>query len=202
MMSPTTNKKLQMSNQPEPRTQDISGLLFSLPAELGNTLFKLQYGEVTSSVSERFGSVSTSSLYGNIRSPYEFLDFQRMTPPMSFVEAQDRMIHNIPYFYSNYAIIVAMLGVYALLNNFWLLFFILLIIGGIYGISMLGGADLVIGEWWATSSQLYSTLVIIAVPVFFMSSPLATVMWLLGFSSFTIMGHAALMAKPGKSTFH
>jgi len=152
--------------------------------------------------SERFGSVSNiSSRFGNIRSVYEFLDVKRISKPANLSEAQSRINYNLGYFSSNYAAIIAMLGIYALLSNWWLLFFIGLLVGGMYGIGRLGGQDLVIGSWRATTSQLYTTLVIIAIPVFFKASPFGTALWLFGASAFTILGHAVLMDKPIESAF-
>lgn len=152
--------------------------------------------------SERFGSVSNiRSRFGNFRSLYEFFDVKRISKPANMGEAQSRLNYNLSYFASNYAAIFAMLSIYALLSNWWLLFFIFLIVGGMYGIGRLGGQDLVIGTWRASTSQLYTYLVIIAVPVFFLSSPWGTVLWLLGASAFTIFGHAAMMDKPIESAF-
>jgi hypothetical protein len=152
--------------------------------------------------SERFGSVSNiGSRFGNLRSLYEFFDVKRISKPSNLGEAQGRINYNLGYFSSNYAAIFAMLSIYALLSNWWLLFFIILLIGGMYGIGRLAGQDLVLGNWRATSSQLYTTLVIIAIPVFFMSSPFSTVLWLFGASAFCIVGHAVIMDKPIESAF-
>ncbi|KAF2674555.1 prenylated rab acceptor PRA1 [Microthyrium microscopicum] len=152
--------------------------------------------------SERFGSVSNiRSNFGNFRSLYEFFDVKRISKPANLAETQSRLNYNLSYFSSNYAAIFAMLGIYALLNNWWLLFFIALLVGGMYGIGRLQGNDLVIGNWHATTTQLYTTLVIIGVPVFFMSSPFMTVFWLLGSSALVILGHAAFLDKPIESAF-
>jgi hypothetical protein len=87
-----------------------------------------------------------------------------------------------------------MLSLYTLLSNWGLLFFTILLVGGQYSIGRLADRDLVLGDWRTTSSELYSTLITIAIPVFFMSSPFSTVLGLLSASLFCIIGHAMMDA--------
>lgn len=70
-----------------------------------------------------------------------------------------------------------------------------------YGIGLLQGNDLNLGFTTLTTSQLYTGLLIIALPLGFIASPLSTILWLIGASGVTILGHAAFMEKPIESAF-
>ena len=94
-----------------------------------------------------------------------------------------------------------MLSIYSLLTNLWLLFDIILVVGGMWSIGKLGGSDLEIGTFKATTSQLYTGLACIAVPVAFISSPISTFLWLIGATGVTILGHASLMDRPIENAF-
>jgi hypothetical protein len=94
-----------------------------------------------------------------------------------------------------------MLSIYSLLTNWILIFLIILVVGGMWGIGKLQGNDLDIGVIRATTSQLYTGLVVIAVPLFFIASPFATILWLIGASGVTILGHASFMDKPIDEAF-
>jgi hypothetical protein len=154
--------------------------------------------------SERFSSVRSQSLtqrFANIKPISEFLDLKRLSKPANFGEVQSRVNYNLSYFSSNYAVVFCMLSVYSLLTNLWLLFDIILVVGGMWAIGKLGGSDLEIGTFRATSSQLYTGLACIAVPVAFISSPIATFLWLIGATGVTILGHASLMDRPIENAF-
>lgn len=84
--------------------------------------------------------------FSNLRPLSEFFDFKRISKPQNFGEAQSRMGYNISYFSSNYAVVIALLSIYSLLTNMLLLFVILMVVGGMWGIGRLGGADLEVGE--------------------------------------------------------
>ena len=94
-----------------------------------------------------------------------------------------------------------MLGIYSLLSNFWLLFDIIFMSVGLFVIKKLNGRDLELGFTRLTTSQLYTGLLIIGVPVFFFASPIATLLWLVGANGVTILGHAAFMDKPIDQAF-
>ncbi|CAL3961918.1 hypothetical protein PZA11_000773 [Diplocarpon coronariae] len=155
-------------------------------------------------LSDRFASVRSQSLgsrFANLKPVSEFLDFKRLSKPANFTEAQSRVNYNLGYFSSNYAVVFTMLSVYSLLTNFLLLFVIILVVGGMWGIGKLGGADLDIGFFRATSSQLYTGLLIIAVPLGIIASPISTILWLIGASGVSILGHASFMDKPIDEAF-
>lgn len=84
--------------------------------------------------------------FSNLRPLGEFFDFKRMSKPQNFGEVQSRVAYNVSYFSSNYAVVFALLSIYSLLTNTLLLFVIVLVVGGMWGIGRLGGADLEIGE--------------------------------------------------------
>lgn len=155
-------------------------------------------------LSEKFAGVRSQSIatrFANLKPISEFLDFKRISKPQNFGEAQSRINWNLGYFSSNYAVVFLMLSIYSLLTNRPLLFLIILVIGGMWAIGKLDGRDLEIGNYRITSSQLYSVLLIIGVPLFFVASPLTTFLWLVGASGVSIFGHASFMDKPIDAAF-
>ena len=153
---------------------------------------------------DRFAGVRSQSLtarFANLRPISEFLDFKRVSKPANFSEVQSRVNYNLGHFSSNYAVVFIMLSIYSLLTNWILIFLIILVVGGMWGIGKLQGNDLDIGVIRATTSQLYTGLVVIAVPLFFIASPFQTILWLIGASGVTILGHASFMDKPIDEAF-
>ncbi|KAH7355846.1 prenylated rab acceptor 1 [Pyrenochaeta sp. MPI-SDFR-AT-0127] len=146
-------------------------------------------------------STSVSSRFANLRPISEFLDVKRVSKPANFGEVQSRVNYNLGYFSSNYAAVFVMLSIYSLLTNLLLLFVICFVVGGMFGIGKLEGNDLQLASWRATTSQLYATLFIIAIPLGLWASPFGTVLWLIGASGVTVLGHAAFMDKPIESAF-
>lgn len=153
---------------------------------------------------DRFSSIRSSSLssrFANLRPVSEFLDIKRVSKPQNFAEVQSRVNYNLGYFSSNYAIVFVMLCIYALLTNPWLLFDIIFVVLGMYLIGKLNGQDLEIGQTRLTTSQLYTGLYVIAIPIGLISSPFSTIMWLIGASGVVILGHASLLDKPLEEAF-
>ncbi|CAK4029658.1 Prenylated Rab acceptor 1 [Lecanosticta acicola] len=152
----------------------------------------------------RFDAVrnaSVSSRFANLRPISEFLDVKRISKPADFGQVQNRVNYNLSYFSSNYAAVFVMLSIYSLLTNLTLFFALVLIIAGMYGIGKLEGRDLDVGFARASVSQLYTGLFVIAVPLFFWASPITSILWLIGASGVTILGHAALMEKDVAASF-
>ncbi|RMZ74015.1 prenylated rab acceptor 1 [Pyrenophora seminiperda CCB06] len=141
-------------------------------------------------------STSVSSRFANLRPISEFFDVKRISKPANFSEVQSRVNYNLGYFSSNYAAVFVMLSIYSLLTNLMLLFVICLVVGGMFGIGKLEGNDLQLGSWRATTSQLYTALFVIAIPLGLWASPFTTVLWLIGATGVTVVGHAAFMDKP------
>jgi len=152
----------------------------------------------------RFDSVRSQSIanrFANLKPVSEFLNVKALSKPKDFSEVQNRVNYNLSYFGSNYAAVFVMLSIYSLLTNLLLLFVIILVVGGMFGIGKLQGRDLDVGFARATSSQLYTGLLIIAVPLGIWASPISTVLWLIGASGVSIIGHAAFMEKDIASSF-
>jgi hypothetical protein len=166
-----------------------------LPLDVLSSRFRL---------SDRFNglrSQSISSRFANLRPISEFLDIKRFSKPANFGEIQSRVNYNLGYFSSNYAVVFVMLSIYSLLTNLVLLFVIVLVVGGMYGIGKLEGRDLVIGNFRATTSQLYTGLLVVAVPLGMLSSPISAILWLIGATGVSVLGHASLMDKPIENAF-
>ncbi|KAI5300545.1 hypothetical protein KEM55_006699 [Ascosphaera atra] len=155
-------------------------------------------------LSERMNSLRQqpfANRFANLRPLSEFFDFKRISKPANFGEVQSRVNYNLSYFSSNYAVLFVMYSIYGLLTNLTLLFVIALVVGGMYGISLLQGGDLELGFTRFTSSQLYTGLLCVAVPLGIWASPLSTAIWLIGATSFTVLGHASFMDKPIENAF-
>lgn len=146
-------------------------------------------------------NTTVSSRFANLRPISEFFDLKRISKPANFGEAQSRVNYNLGYFSSNYAALFVMLSIYSLLTNLLLLFVICFVVGGMYGIGKLEGNDLRLGGRTVSTSQLYTTLFLIAVPLGLWASPFTTVLWLIGASGVTVLGHAAFMDKPIEQAF-
>ncbi|KAF2090769.1 prenylated rab acceptor 1 [Saccharata proteae CBS 121410] len=152
----------------------------------------------------RFEGMRAQSLttrFANLKPVSEFFDIKRVSKPQNFGEVQSRVNYNLSYFSSNYAVMFVILALYSLLTNLTLLFVIVLVVGGMWGIGKLGGQDLDVGFARATTSQLYTCLFVVAVPLGLWASPITTVLWLIGASAVSILGHATLMDKPIESAF-
>ncbi|THY33799.1 hypothetical protein D6D00_00721 [Aureobasidium pullulans] len=139
----------------------------------------------------RFDSVrsqSVGSRFANLKPISEFFNFKQISKPQNFGEVQNRVNYNLGYFSSNYAVLFCMLSIYTLITNWLLTFVILLVVGGMFGIGKLEGRDIEIGNFRATTSQLYTGLVVIAVPLAIFSNPFGSALWLIGASGVTILG--------------
>lgn len=141
------------------------------------------------------------SSISKVRPPQEFFDFRRISKPANFGEIQNRVSYNLGYFSANYLAIVSILSIYALVTNLLLLFVIIFLGGGLLAINKLGGDDLVLPFGRFNTSQLYTGLLIVAVPLGFIASPISTMMWLIGSSGVSVFSHASLMEKPIETVF-
>ena len=152
----------------------------------------------------RFESVRSQSIstrFANLKPLSEFLDLKRLSKPGNFGEVQSRVNYNLGYFSSNYVAVAVMLAIYSLLTNLTLLFDMIFLAVGLFGIKKLDGRDLELGFTRATTSQLYTGLFIITVPLFIWASPISTALWLVGATGVTILGHASFMDKPIDTAF-
>lgn len=146
-------------------------------------------------------SQSLMSRVSSIKGLGDFFDLKRLSRPHGFGEIQSRVNFNLSYFASNYIAIVFMLTIYTLFSNLLLFFDIVFALGGLWAIKKLEGRDLDLGFVRATTSQLYTVLVCVAVPIGFIANPFGAALWLIGASGVSILGHAAFMDKPIESAF-
>ncbi|KAL2857727.1 prenylated rab acceptor PRA1 [Aspergillus pseudoustus] len=159
---------------------------------------------LTSRFGDRFNSLRSQSLgsrFANLRPISEFLDFKRVSKPANFGEVQSRVNYNLSYFSSNYAAVFVMLSIYSLLTNPILLFVIIFVSAGLWGIGKLDGRDLDLGFARFNTSQLYTGLLLVGIPLGFWASPISTALWLIGATGVTVFGHAAFMDKPIENAF-
>ncbi|KAJ5443898.1 uncharacterized protein N7458_007770 [Penicillium daleae] len=159
---------------------------------------------ITSRFGDRFNSIrsqSVSSRFANLRPVSEFLDLKRLSKPANFGEVQSRVNYNLGYFSSNYAVVFVMLSIYSLLTNWTLMFLIIFVSASLYGIGKLNGRDLDLGFRRFNTSQLYTALLCVALPMGFLASPFTTILWLIGATGVTVFGHAAMMDKPIENAF-
>ncbi|OIW34419.1 prenylated rab acceptor PRA1 [Coniochaeta ligniaria NRRL 30616] len=153
---------------------------------------------------DRFSSMRSTSLtqrFSNLRPLSEFLDVKRFSKPANFAETQSRVNYNLSYFSSNYFGVFLMLTIYSLLSNWGLLFDIIFVVGGTYVISKLEGRDLEFGSQRFSTAQLYTGMYIIAIPVALWVGISGALLWLIGASGVTIIGHAAFLDKPIDEAF-
>lgn len=158
---------------------------------------RLRLGEFSDSM--RAQSITTR--FANLRPISEFFDFKRLSKPANFGEVQSRVNYNLGYFASNYFALACMLGIYSLLTNLTLLFDIIFVGSGLFVIKKLEGRDLELGFTRLTTSQLYTGILVIGIPVFIWASPLASLLWLVGANGVSILGHASFMDKPIEQAF-
>ncbi|KAL8634102.1 hypothetical protein Q9189_000021 [Teloschistes chrysophthalmus] len=146
-------------------------------------------------------SQSISTRFANLRPISEFLNLSRLSKPAGFGEVQSRVNYNLAYFSSNYVAVAIMLLIYSLLTNLTLLFDIVFVGLGLFAIKKLDGRDLDLGFARATTSQLYTGLFVIAVPLFIWANPIGSALWLVGATGVSILGHASFMDKPIDTAF-
>lgn len=144
---------------------------------------------------------SVISRFSNLKTIGEFVDFKRLSKPRDLSDVQQRVNYNLSYFQSNYFALSCMLAIYSLLTNLTLLFDMIFIAAGLYGIKRLRGRDLQLGSTTLTTTQLYAGLFIIGVPIFIFASAIRTALWLVGAVGVTVLGHAAFMDKPIEAAF-
>ncbi|KAL8673713.1 MAG: hypothetical protein Q9168_001874 [Polycauliona sp. 1 TL-2023] len=133
-------------------------------------------------------SQSLSTRFANLRPISEFLNLSRLSKPANFGEVQSRVNYNLGYFSSNYVAVGIMLLIYSLLTNLTLLFDIVFVCLGLFAIKKLHGRDLELGFARATTSQLYTGLFVIAVPLLIWANPISSALWLVGATGVSILG--------------
>ncbi|KAI1319060.1 hypothetical protein EDD11_004949 [Mortierella claussenii] len=134
----------------------------------------------------------------------EFLDTSRMSKPdgiasmyhmqqtMDFVKAwtdqahitpiavTSRLSYNLPYFQGNYTAVFLGITAYSLVNNAMLMFSVGFTVGGMHFISKVPPEGLIFGTTRYNPRQLQTGLFCVAVPMFFFSSTVGTVFYIIG----------------------
>ncbi|KAF9982911.1 hypothetical protein BGZ65_002377 [Modicella reniformis] len=128
-----------------------------------------------------------------LRPMAEFLDSNRLSKPTSVASMTSRLSCNIPYFRSNYILVFVGITAYSLVTNATLMFSAGIVATGWHFISKIPPEGIVIGEDRYNPRQLRTGLGCIAVPLFFYSSTLGTIFYIIGASAVSILGHAACM---------
>jgi hypothetical protein len=131
-----------------------------------------------------------------LRGPQEFFDVQRVSRPADLSQATSRITYNTRYFSGNYLLIIALLAVYALLSNWWLVVALVFLVGGFSLVNRFGTEPINIAGTEITQKSLYTALFVVGIPLLWWSSPLGTFFWLVGASGVLILGHAMLL-EPG-----
>lgn len=123
---------------------------------------------------------------------------------------EERDLISSRYFSANYAVVVALLGVYSLLTNLLLLIAMGFLIGGFLAISRFGASPppskrieltvvvepIEFAGKVITPQNCYMGLFIIGIPLLWFAAPISTFFWLVGSSGCVIGAHAGLM-EPG-----
>ncbi|KAF9336703.1 hypothetical protein BG006_007770 [Podila minutissima] len=131
----------------------------------------------------------------------EFFDLNRCSKPNSLASATSRLNYNINYFQSNYLLLFLGITGYSLITNVMLMFSVGVVVGGTHYISKVPPEGVVIGQNTYTARQLQTGLTCLAVPLFFFSSTVGTIFWIIGASAVSILGHATFMEEGVEGDF-
>jgi hypothetical protein len=131
-----------------------------------------------------------------LRPVSEFFDYQRLSRPADMNQATARISYNTRYFSGNYLLIVALLAVYAVIMNYWLLISVIFLVGGFTAINKFAPEATQVGEHTITQKHLYFGLFAIGIPMFLWAGPFATFFSILFLSMLCIFVHASLL-EPG-----
>ncbi|KAG0057213.1 hypothetical protein BGZ83_000626 [Gryganskiella cystojenkinii] len=137
----------------------------------------------------------------SLRPASEFFDRNRLSKPTGIASVTSRFNYNLTYFQGNYLLMFLAITAYSLITNFMLMFSVAFVVGGMYFISRVPPEGINIGSSTWNPRQLQSALICVAIPLFFFSSTLGTVFWIVGASAVTILGHAAVMQEGVEGDF-
>ncbi|PWN52800.1 prenylated rab acceptor PRA1 [Violaceomyces palustris] len=156
--------------------------------------------EIAMAIPERIKGFRETRL-STLRPLGEFFDHQRISRPQDTNEAFQRITYNTRHFSGNYAAVVACLGVYGLITSPILLVAIVFLVGGFILINKFAPEPMQVGEHVVTQKSLYTGLFIIGLPLLWWASPVSLFFWLVGSSSFLVLGHAAFVEPPVSSEY-
>ncbi|KAF9897643.1 hypothetical protein BX616_005229 [Lobosporangium transversale] len=131
----------------------------------------------------------------------EFFDKNRFSWPNGFSSITSRFNYNLNYFQGNYLLMFIAITAYSLLTNLLLLFSVVFAVGGWFGLQRVPPEGITIGQARFLPGQLKTALIGISVVLFFISSTIGTVFWIIGASAVTILGHAAVMQEGVEGDF-
>ncbi|KAG2202330.1 hypothetical protein INT46_010334 [Mucor plumbeus] len=131
----------------------------------------------------------------NIRPLGDFFDKNRISFTTNFHTISQRWNYNLQYFSANYLVIILLLGIYAIITSWWLVFTIAFLFGGFFLISRLDG-PLTIGGAALSPSTLYASYAGISLLLLLFSGATGAIFWIIGAAAIIILGHAAIL-EPG-----
>ncbi|KAG0052283.1 hypothetical protein BGZ83_002789 [Gryganskiella cystojenkinii] len=137
----------------------------------------------------------------SLRPMAEFFDVNRFSKPTGLASVTSRFNYNLSYFQGNYMLMFLGITAYSILTNVMLMVSVGVAVGGTYYISKVPPEGVVIGTNTYTRSQLQTGLMCISVPLFFFSSTIGTIFYIIGASAVTILGHAAFMQEGVEGDF-
>ncbi|KAF8931854.1 hypothetical protein BGZ58_007376 [Dissophora ornata] len=121
----------------------------------------------------------------------EFFNTRRLSKPEGLTIS--RLSRNLPYFQGNYTLVFLGITAYSVITNVMLVFSVGFTAGGMYFISTVPPEGIVIGVNRYNPRELQTGLACAAVPLFFFSSTIGTIFYIIGASAVSILGHAAFM---------
>ncbi|KAG0240037.1 PRA1 family protein-domain-containing protein [Mortierella sp. GBAus27b] len=130
---------------------------------------------------------------GSLRPLSEFFDRNRLSFPHSVSTVTSRFNYNLNYFQGNYLLIFFIITAYTLITNFTLLLCAAFVVGSMFLLQRVPPEGLAIGNFRIDVSQLRIGVIVISVILFFFSSPVSTVFWIMFASAMLILAHAAVM---------
>ncbi|KAF9517684.1 hypothetical protein BS47DRAFT_1314013 [Hydnum rufescens UP504] len=129
----------------------------------------------------------------HLRPASEFFNHHQLSRPTDLNQATSRISYNTRYFAGNYSILIAILSIYALLTNLWLLLAIAFLFGGFTAINRFAPEPTQVGNYLVTQKGLYTGLFVIGIPLLWFAAPMSTLFWIVGASAFCILFHACLL---------
>ncbi|KAF8332700.1 prenylated rab acceptor PRA1 [Cantharellus anzutake] len=131
-----------------------------------------------------------------LRPASEFFNHRQLSRPTDSNQAFERITYNTRYFAGNYFLVVAILALYAVLTNKWLLIAIAFIVCGFTAINRLAPEPRQVGDYIITQKGLYIGLFGVGTVLLWLAAPISTFFWIIGASVFLILFHACLI-EPG-----
>eukprot|EP00759_Apiculatamorpha_spiralis_P015864 PhF_6_TR22360/c0_g1_i1/m.31691/K20359/RABAC1, PRAF1; PRA1 family protein 1 len=181
--TPSNNNTVTMSNASIVSTPDLSGP----PTDHGNITF----GSRVQLLLGRARRFKDERLRG-MRSWKVFFDKQRFSAPTK-LEAINRANKNLKYYYSNYLIVVLIIGLYIMVTNMLFVLSMLFCVGlfGYYRAVTANGEAFLIQGNEITPGKAYTSLSVGTFVLFWLTGGSSTIFWLATLSGGIVVGHAA-----------